>query len=242
MKPALVRCSRAGDAGDAEVHDLQRARLGQHQVRRLQVPMHDAHAVRVRQRRQRLHGTARPPRSAGSAPAALDQVLERLAAHELHDHQPLVVALKQLVDRGDAGMVQPRDRHRLGAEPPRHFGIVQLGVEHLDRDFAIEGLVERAIDGTHAAAADAVEHTILADGLANHLESFSRARGSPEREIRSLGCALWRCQTSGGGATAPRPFDGCLVAVAPFLPRAGVVADVREAQPAASARYVCAAR
>ena len=90
------------------------------------------------------------------AALARDERLERLAAHELHDHQPLAVVLEQLVDRGDAGMIEARDGDRLGAETPGDRGIVQLGVEDLDRDFAMKRLVDRAVHRAHAATADAI--------------------------------------------------------------------------------------
>ena len=44
------------------------------------------------------------------------QRLERLAAHELHDHQPLAIVLEQLVDGGDAGVIEPRDGDGFGAK------------------------------------------------------------------------------------------------------------------------------
>ena len=73
-----------------------------------EIAVHDAHAVRVRERGERLHaelgGALRRQRA-----HALDHALERLAAHELHDHQPLAFVLEELVDGGDAGMAQPRD-------------------------------------------------------------------------------------------------------------------------------------
>ena len=73
-------------------------------------------AVRVRERGERLHaeigGALRRQRA-----HALDELLERLAAHELHHHQPLAFVLEQLVDGGDAGMVEPRDGDGFGAEP-----------------------------------------------------------------------------------------------------------------------------
>ncbi len=129
--------------------------------------MDDAHAVRVRERGERLHAEVGGALGRERA-EALDHVLERLAADELHHHQPLAVVLEQLVDGGDAGMVEARDGDGFGAEPARHFGIVQLGVEDLDRDFAVEGLVEGPEYGAHAAPADAIDHAVFADVLPDH--------------------------------------------------------------------------
>ena len=157
----------AGDARDAEVHDLHGARLGDHQVGRLQIAVDDAHAVRVRERGEALHhqvgGALGRERT-----EALDHVLERLAADELHHHQPLPVVLEQLEDGGDAGMIEARDGDGFGAEAPGDFRIVQLGVEDLDRDIAVEGVVEGAKDRAHAAPPHPIKHAVLADVLPDH--------------------------------------------------------------------------
>ena len=137
-----------------------------------EVAMDDAHAVRVRERRERLHAELGRALRRERAHAR-DHGLERLAADVLHHHQPFAFVLEQLVDGGDARMAQPRDRDRLRAEPPRDFGVVQFGVEDLDGDVAMEHLVHRAIHGAHAATAKAIGDTVLSDNLADHGEPRS---------------------------------------------------------------------
>ena len=73
--------------------------------------MHDAGAVRVGERVEHLHAQLRGLRRRQRT-EPLRQFVERFAAHELHHHQQLVVVLMQLVEGGDAGMVQTRERHR----------------------------------------------------------------------------------------------------------------------------------
>ena len=109
--------------------------------------------------------------------------LERLAAHELHDHEPLAFVLKELVDGGDAWMIQARDGDGFGAKAAGDRRIVQLGVEDLDGDFAMKGLVDRAVYRAHAATANAIQDSVLADVLSDH----SVSTAPPSGKIRSLG-------------------------------------------------------
>ena len=143
---------------------FRRPDSAEHQVRGFEIAMDDAHAVRMAERRERLrdevHGAI-----GGYRTLARDEILERLAAHELDGHQPLAVVLEELEDRRDARMVQPRDRHRLGTEPPADAGIVQLGVENLERDVAVQRLVHRAVHGAHAATADLFDDPVFPELL-----------------------------------------------------------------------------
>ena len=54
-EPGVRQVLGARHARDAEVHDLDGPGLGDHHVGGLQIAMHDAHAVRVGQRGERLH-------------------------------------------------------------------------------------------------------------------------------------------------------------------------------------------
>ncbi len=99
---------------------------------------------------------------------ALRQRLERFAAHELHDHQQLVAVLMELVYGGDPGMVEPGQRDSLAAEAFQEIGVGDVGVEDLDRDLAVEGLVEPLVNDAHAAAAEPFENSIFTDSCANH--------------------------------------------------------------------------
>ena len=65
-------------------------------------------------------------------------------------------------------MIQPREGDGLGAEPLEDVRVAEIGVEDLDRDFAIERLVDRFVDGAHAAPAKAFDDPILSDGFTNH--------------------------------------------------------------------------
>ena len=138
-------------AGNAEVHHLDTAAVGDHQVRRLEVAVYDTAAVRVAKRIEHLDAEVRRLRWRERT-EAVRQIVERFAAHEFHHHQQLVVLMMQFVDRGDAGMVQARERHRFAAEALEHLGVAQIGIQDLDRDLAVERLVDRLVDDAHVRA------------------------------------------------------------------------------------------
>ena len=99
----------------------------------------------------------------------LRQIVERLAANELHHHQELVLLLMvQFVDRGDAGVIETREGNRLGPEALEHVGVGQIGIEDLDCDLTIERLIDCLIDSTHATATKLVDDAVLPDGGADH--------------------------------------------------------------------------
>ena len=84
-----------------------------------------------------------------------------------------------------------------GAEPLGDFGIVQLGVEDFDRDFAMQRLVDGAVDRAHAAAADAIQDAVLADVLPDHdplnLEEIAAGSRRPGVSSRALQLeSAWR--------------------------------------------------
>jgi hypothetical protein len=86
---------------------------------------------------------------------ALDALLQRLALDVLEDDEGVVVVGAEVDHRDDVRMRQPRDGARLATEALELVGVARdLAVHQLDRDPALERLVERAIDGRHAARAD----------------------------------------------------------------------------------------
>ena len=69
------------------------------------------------------------------------------------NHEPVVLAL--VVDRDDAGVGEPGGRAGLADEPAQELLVLgQVGVHHLEGDLAVQPLVDREVDGRHAAAGD----------------------------------------------------------------------------------------
>ena len=99
---------------------------------------------------------------------ALRELVHRLAAHELHHHQQIVVVPVELVERRDARVIEARERDGLGTESLEDVRVAEIGVEDLDGNFTIERFVDRFVHGPHAAPAEAFDDSILSDGFTNH--------------------------------------------------------------------------
>ena len=107
-------------AGDAEVHDLDVAVAGDHDVGRLDVAVDDAAAVAVVQRAQdAVDQLGRALRQ--QPPIGAQQVAQRAAVdvlhHDVRHGRALGRVLARVVDRDDRGVVQRRGGLRLPAEP-----------------------------------------------------------------------------------------------------------------------------
>ena len=148
-------------ASDAEVHHLDVAARGEHDVPRFDVAVDDAGAVAVVERGQHTAGDLE--RTLGQDLAALAQdVAQGASGHELHDdvglHRLTAVGgrlLAGVVD-GDDGRVVERGRAlRLAAEPGLERRVAgQVGAEPLDRDHAAQAAVVSLAHLGHAAPAE----------------------------------------------------------------------------------------
>ena len=160
---------------DAEVHDLDRAGAGDHDVRRLDVAVHDPVAVAEVQGAAHLgddlHGAPRRQPSLG-----LEDVAQRPALDVLHhDVRHLGVAVRAtvvlagVVDRHDRRVVQAGRGLRLATEPVQERRVArEVGAQHLDRDIAAE---------THVAPAMHLGHAAVADELAELVPAPDQSRG-----------------------------------------------------------------
>jgi hypothetical protein len=62
-------------------------------------------------------------------------------------------------------MIETGDDGRFRPEP---FVVVDVPIEDLDGDFAVERFVDRQIDGTHTAPGEALQETVLTELLSDH--------------------------------------------------------------------------
>ena len=83
MRQNRRRVSSPGQFREAEIENLGQTLRRHHHVGRLQIAVHDSDAVRRRQRIGYLRGDTSGNRPSGFLPR-LDQIGQRLAAHELH--------------------------------------------------------------------------------------------------------------------------------------------------------------
>ena len=93
-----------------------------------------------------------------------------MAVEQLHDDEVLAVVLADVVDRADVRVVERRGDARLPPESLERVGARgELGRQELQRDLAAEADVFGAVDDAHAAAAEAIEDPVVADGGPNHV-------------------------------------------------------------------------
>ena len=231
---ARVRQLRAGDAGDAEVGDLDPPRRRYEQVAGLDVAVDDTPLVRVAEGVEQLrHQGSDLVEAEGAAPH--DVVVERLPRSQLHDDVRHVVRVAVVVDRDDAGMGEATCCDGFAAEPLDDRGREravgeELLVDRLHGDLAIDRRIVRAVHDTHRPFAQDADDPVLAEllrrrrggrahvGLSllvvEHLERMVETLLHPVEGLRER-----------GELVAPRRGEIGLVA----LPEAHVVRDPRDA-------------
>ncbi len=142
---------------------MRHAVLVEQYIRRLQIQVQHAEAVGVGKRlghRAHQHGGAlRFQRS-----VTADCFGEAMAAHQSHAEKVQFLGAAYLVDRHNIGMLHARGVLRFA---PESFDKVARGPrpcsKELDRDFAIETDLPRAVDHAHAAFADEFEQFVVAE-------------------------------------------------------------------------------
>ena len=145
---------RPGDPRDAEVHQLRApadsADLAHDHVLGLDVAVNDTAVMGVDERLAEV-GDDLGDVAVAEIPGGLE-LGEGLARHQLADEDGAPLVFAKLVKGDDCRVVQPCGRLRLTHDP---IGVAQAQL--LDRDLALQTLVERPIDRSHAARTDALE-------------------------------------------------------------------------------------
>ncbi len=179
------------DLGDAEIDELGRgtpslpaSSARQEDVLGLDVPVHDARAVRRRERAHDGHQDLDRLRRREPVPPH-HAIAQRLAVEQLlHDVRRSVVPLPDLEHRHDVGVMGHRRGPRLAPEARQHLRpLRQVRVEHLERDAPPDPGVLRLEDDAHAALADAAQQRELA---ADH-------HARPQGARVDLPCGSWPC-------------------------------------------------
>ena len=171
-------------AGDAEVGQHRRIRIAQQDVRWLDVAVHDAGAVRVRDRGRHLrhHGHQLPQRVAAvaaAAPQPLDAFGQGGAGHELHRQPRSTLVVADFVHLDDAGMVEASQHLPLAQEPGdggRSCG--EPRVQQFDRDPAPQPLVRGGMHAAVAAAAEFLFEPVVTDLVRHVALGWCRRRRS----------------------------------------------------------------
>ena len=178
--PPLARLQRIGEDGrlrrierrdrefgQSEIEDLHATVVGHHQVRRLQIAVHDAGRMCLGQCIRRLG--RRSSTIAELHAAAADQSIQRVAGDVLHHDVVETVLAGDLVDRDDVRMVERRGGLRLLHEPALTLGVGDgLGAQDLDGNEAIETGVPGLVDLPHPAGSELLDDFVVTDSSPDH--------------------------------------------------------------------------
>ncbi len=152
---------------EAEVEHLGLAAVGDHDVGGLDVAMDDSRGMGDRERVGDLLGELDRAlqRQAGFG----NDLVERTAAHELHDEEVDPVGVIHFVDRDDVRVVERRCGPRLPEKAVAAIAAAsRVSGNHLDGHDTAQACIGRPIDDTHAALADQVFDLVVREGRPDH--------------------------------------------------------------------------
>jgi len=151
---------------EAPIDHRRLAELPAQDVRRLDVAMHDAALVRVRDRIRRRDDMRQHREASAELGRAPDELFERPPRDLAHDVERRAVRRDAgVVHRHDRRMFESRGDPRLALEAPHRLGIERQ--RFLERHRAAEQRIVRVDDAAHAAARDLV--AVLVAQLRRHL-------------------------------------------------------------------------
>ncbi len=134
---------------------------GQEDVGGIEIAVDDPVAV---ERVESREDGQRDRQGVGGRKRAAGQALgQRLPLQQLHGEEQLVPLLAKLVQLADGRMVDPRGRARLALQAFARRGVRRLRPQRLDRDRAVEPLVVRRVDDTHAPFTQDAGDPVTAD-------------------------------------------------------------------------------
>ena len=161
----LGEIAEAVVARDAEVHHLHATRARDHDVRRLDVAMHDAAVVHVVECASDLHRDDRRD-VVGKPTALVEQVVEVGALHVLHHDEQRAALVVEVVDVDDVLVLEHREALGLALEPLDDVFFDRGGrLECLDRDRATQRVLDRLVNHRHSTGSDLFDDSAVTDPL-----------------------------------------------------------------------------
>jgi hypothetical protein len=158
---------------EPEVEDLDAPLAAHHHVLGLQVAMDQA--SRVRRRKPVRDLTADLQRLSQRQGPVREQIPKVLPVDELHGDERDRIRESNLVDRHDVGVIQRGRGAGLLLEPAEALRVCgEGGGQHLDRGFAAEPGIPRAVNLSHCPRADGGDDLVRADTCSrgNQLRGF----------------------------------------------------------------------
>ncbi len=148
------QCLIAAQVGlrEAEIENLGPP-LGEKDVGRLNIPVHDAGRVRDVQAIGQCGGNVEECSEINRT--AKQPLLQRFAVQQLHDNERPTIRVTDVVDRADVGMLQSGHRSRFALRSlSRLRGISQMRGDNLDRDVASQARIAGLVNLTHGTGAE----------------------------------------------------------------------------------------
>jgi hypothetical protein len=170
------------DFGQAEVEYFGVAAVGNKNICRLDVAVHDSLGVRRVEGVGDINGDGHQQIELKRLVA--DQVLQGLAFEVLHGDEGTAVVLANIVNRTNVGMIEAGSGLGFAAESAEQMlvGGNVVGKE-LEGDEAAQAGVLGLENHSHPAAAEFFDHPVMRDGLADHV----RVAEIPGRKFREYG-------------------------------------------------------
>jgi len=161
-----VRRKSSRELGEAEVEHLHAVSIANEDVRRLDIPMHDALGMGGLERVGELNPDVEDVYDF-QRPSA-DSIAQRLALERFHDDERRVTVLADVVNRADGGVAERACGARLDAESFERLGFLRPACgEELERNLTSQARVFGQINHTHPAGAERAEDSVVRNGSAD---------------------------------------------------------------------------
>jgi hypothetical protein len=172
-----------------EVENLDALVVGNHDVARLQIAVHDSDRVGTGQRVSHLSGERDRLRE-WKPGAAAQELTQAAALNELHRDEHEVGGFLHRVEVNDVGVIERSRRSGLAQEPRSTFArFADVRTGKLESDAPMESRVLGEVDVSHSAASELVQHPVMTKLAADQWHKRTRLTGDGHRRKHGLSAA-----------------------------------------------------